>query len=294
MKTSRRKFLKTSSTAAISALLLPDILKAAAADSQNHKIAKKTITLLHTNDFHSRLESFPNNHKLSGQGGIINIHNLLKIHKDENSLLLDCGDVFQGTPYFNIFQGKVEYEWMNIAGYKATTLGNHEFDLGIQHLADTFKKYAKFDLLNCNYILTNTPLEDIVKPYEIYTVNQLKVGVIGVGLDLTDLVTEKNREGIKYQDPIAKVQYWADYLKHKKRCNAVVVISHLGYQYNTPKIDDLKLAAATSNVDVILGGHTHTLLTEPNRILNKIGKPVIVNQAHWAGLVLGKIEFSTT
>ncbi len=293
MKSSRRKFLKTSSAAAISALLVPDILNAASAESQNHT-AKKSITLLHTNDFHSRLESFPNNHKLSGQGGIINIHNLLKIHKDENTLLLDCGDVFQGTPYFNIFQGKVEYEWMNIAGYKATTLGNHEFDLGIQHLADTFINYAQFDLLNCNYNLTNTPLHDIVKPYEIYTVNKLKVGVIGVGLDLTDLVTEKNRKGIIYQDPIAKVQYWADYLKLKKQCNAVVVISHLGYQYNTPKIDDLKLAAATTNVDVILGGHTHTLLAEPNRVLNKNGKQVIVNQAHWAGLVLGKIQFSTT
>ncbi len=291
MKISRRKFLKSTSAAAISALAIPDLLKASTLNTLNHP-AKKSITILHTNDFHSRIESFPANHKLSGQGGIMNIYNLLKIHKDENTLLLDCGDVFQGTPYFNIFQGKVEYEWMNIAGYKATTLGNHEFDLGIQHLADTFRKYAKFDLLNCNYNLTETPLQDLVKPYEIYTVNHLKIGVIGVGLDLTDLVTEKNRAGIVYQDPIAKVQYWADYLKQKKRCSAVVVISHLGYQYNTTKIDDLKLAAATSNIDVILGGHTHTYLTEPNKINNKIGKPVIVNQAHWAGLVLGKIDLS--
>ncbi len=292
MKFSRRQFLKSTTAAAISSVVIPDILKAKDVNTIATN-STKTITILHTNDFHSRLESFPENHKLAHQGGITNIHNLLKIHKDENALLLDCGDVFQGTPYFNIFQGKVEYEWMNLAGYKATTLGNHEFDLGIQHLADTFRKYAKFDLLNCNYNLTNTPLQDLVKPYEIYTVNQLNVGVIGVGLDLTDLVTEKNRAGITYQDPIVNVQYWADYLKHKKRCNAVVVISHLGYKYESPKIDDLKLAAATSNIDVILGGHTHTFLTEPTKTFNKLGKSVIVNQAHWAGLVLGKIQLTT-
>lgn len=289
MKTSRRKFLKTSSAAAISALLLPDTLKSAAADIENRQV-KKTITLLHTNDFHSRLEPFPKSHKLSGQGGIINIHNLLNIHKDENSLLLDCGDVFQGTPYFNFFKGKVEYEWMNIAGYKASTLGNHEFDLGVQHLSDMVNQYAQFDMLNCNYNLENTPLKDRVKPFEIYTVNRSKIGVIGVGLDLVDLVTEENRQGIQYQDPIPMVERWSEYLKKVKKCSAVVVISHLGYQYNSPKIDDLKLAASTSYVDVILGGHTHTFLEKPTEIKNKIGKTVCVNQAHWAGLVLGKIE----
>ena len=288
MKTNRRSFIKSSTTAILGSALFPHWLDATVLSKP------KSITILHTNDFHSRLEAFPSNHKWAGQGGVTNIQNLLSVHKNEHSLLLDCGDVFQGTPYFNFFKGKVEYEWMNLAGYKASTMGNHEFDLGVQHLADTINQYAQFDMLNCNYNLKDTPLNDIIKPYEIYTVNGLKIGVIGVGLQLDDLVIEENRKGIIYNNPIPIVEHWSEFLKKEKKCNAVVVISHLGYQYNSPKIDDLKLAASTSYVDVILGGHTHTYLTEPTQVINKKGKPVIVNQAHWAGLVLGKIEFTAS
>ena len=283
MNQNRRTFLKNSLALGAASLIAPELIWA--------KSPKKSLTILHTNDFHSRLEAFPANHKtFAGKGGIAQLKTVIDRETTNNSILLDCGDVFQGTPYFNLFGGKIEYLWMNQAGYKATTLGNHEFDLGIQHLADVFKQYAQFDLLNCNYNVSQTPLKDIVKPYNIYQIGQSKVGVIGVGIDLSDLVAEPMRKGLIYNDPISPVNHYAHLLKHKEKCDFVLVISHLGYQYNSNKIDDLKLAQNTQNIDLIMGGHTHTFLEKPTPTLNQIGKVVMVNQAHWAGLVLGKVQ----
>lgn len=285
MSQNRREFIKNSVVISAASLLPSQWLWA--------KKQSKSVTILHTNDFHSRLEAFPANHKsFAGKGGISQLKTVIdrEIAQHPNALLLDCGDVFQGTPYFNIFGGKVEYQWMNLAGYKATTLGNHEFDLGIQHLADTFTQYAKFDLLNCNYDVAQSPLKDIIKPYNIYHVGQTKIGVIGVGIDLGDLVAEPMRKGIKYLDPIPLVNQHAHFLKHTEKCDFVVVISHLGYQYDSNKIDDIKLAKNTQNINLIMGGHTHTYLEKPTVVSNSKNQEVLVNQAHWAGLVLGKIQ----
>ncbi len=283
MNQNRRTFLKNSFALGAGSFIAPELIWS--------KSPNKTITVLHTNDFHSRLEAFPANHKtFAGKGGITQLKTVIDRETNSNSILLDCGDVFQGTPYFNLFGGKVEYQWMNQAGYKATTLGNHEFDLGAEHLADVFNQNAQFDLLNCNYDVSQTPLRDIVKPYNTYQVGKCKVGVIGVGIDLSDLVAEPMRKGLLYKDPISIVNHHAHHLKHVEHCDFVVVISHLGYQYNSPKIDDLKLAQTTQNIDLIMGGHTHTFLEKPTDTLNSVGKQVLVNQAHWAGLVVGKVQ----
>ncbi len=259
------------------------------------KSQNRNVTIIHTNDFHSRFEPFESQNKRWGnQGGIARMKDLIDFERsiDPNLFLFDSGDVFQGTPYFNIFKGHPELEWMKKAGYDATTIGNHDFDLGIEHLFQIRKQYD-IPTLNCNYQLEDQwKQQNLIQPFKIIEKNGIKLGVIGVGIELKGLLSELSYKGLTYSDPIDNVQKTANYLKQEEKCDMIIVLSHLGYKYNNDKIDDLKLAARTYHIDAILGGHTHTFLDEPTMVKNSRGQKVIVNQAGWAGLRLGKLAFS--
>lgn len=250
------------------------------------------VSILHTNDWHSRIEAFPmDGGKFAGFGGAATRAALIKkIRKEEEHvLLLDAGDIFQGTPYFNFFGGELEYKLMSAMGYDAATLGNHDFDNGINGIMSQLE-HATFSFVNCNYNVKNTPLKDVVKPYRIFNKGNVKIGVIGVGIDLNGLVPTKLFGEVKYQDPVSIANSLAKELKLQKKCDAVVCLSHLGFEYASDKISDKKLAQKSAYIDVIIGGHTHTFLPEPIIIKNSLGKEVIINQVGWAGLQLGKID----
>jgi 5'-nucleotidase len=281
----RREFIKDSLLTGAGFLLLPGLVQA------RHRNKKTRITILHTNDFHSHIDPFPDSHPVyPGMGGSANLKSLINQHskEDSNYLLLDCGDIFQGTPYFNLFGGVPELEWMSHAGYHATTLGNHDFDNGIEKLAEVLK-HANFPVLNCNYTFTGTVLEGKIQTHKVFEVAGKRIGVTGVGINPEGLILPNLIGGVVYNDPVAAVQKTVDNLRKKEKCHMVIVLSHLGYSYDSEKIDDRKLAAATNGIDVILGGHTHTFLEAPVQLRNKKGEPVVINQAGWAGLRLGKV-----
>lgn len=281
----RREFLRNSGLLAGGMLLDPDALFA--------QCEAQKLMILHTNDFHSRLESFPENHpKYPGQGGIARLKTLIEAQRNngEYSLLLDCGDVFQGTPYFNRFGGVPEYKWMNMAGYEATTLGNHDFDLGMGHLADLIRNHAQFAFVNCNYDVSKTPLQGLIQPHLTVKKGRLKIGITGVGVNPEGLIPAHLCENLVYKDPVASVQEQVDFLKKRLHCDTVIVLSHLGFEYPGNQISDKKLAAETHGIDLILGGHTHTFIEAPVIVKNRKGSDVIVNQAGWAGLELGVIQ----
>jgi len=250
------------------------------------------LTILHTNDTHSNIDPFPSNHaKFPGMGGVSRRHALIqKIRQDEEHvLLLDCGDIFQGTPYFNMFNGELEMKLMSEMGYDAATMGNHDFDIGLEGFKKA-KRHAKFSFLCANYDFSETILNGETKRYEIFQKGDLKIGVFGIGIELNGLVTENNYGKTKYLDPILTANSVAKELK-QKGCDLIICLSHLGYNYpDSTRISDRKLAQNTSNIDIILGGHTHTFLEKPTIEKNKKGKNVLINQVGYAGLYLGKID----
>lgn len=258
----------------------------------------KKLTILYTNDQHSRIEPFPDNDpKYPGQGGFAKRATLINEirNSNENVLLLDAGDIFQGTPYFNFYHGEVEYKLMSAMGYDATTLGNHDFDLGIENLIQQMP-HANFSFINCNYNFSDTALHSKILPFKVFKKNGLKIGVLGVGIELEGLVDKKLFGGIKYNNPLDCANSTAHHLKNNLNCDYVVCLSHLGYKYETKKISDLTFASESKHIDLIIGGHTHTFLNEPVITTNSEGKEVSITQVGWAGIWLGKIEifFSET
>ncbi len=257
-----------------------------------HETTKEELMILHTNDVHSRLEPFPNDGgKYAGLGGVLAREKLISSFrkKHKNVLLLDAGDMFQGTPYFNFFKGETEFKIMSALGYDAATLGNHDFDLGIEGLVKQLH-HANFPIVNCNYDFGNTLLENKIPPYCIVEKNNLRIGILGIGIELNGLVLENNIQGILYLNPIENANKIAAHLKINKKCDYVVCLSHLGFEYKDNKISDKILAKESENIDLILGGHTHTFLKEPIEIINKKNKPVLINQVGWAGINLGSIN----
>ena len=249
------------------------------------------LTILHTNDTHSRIEPFPADSKYPNMGGVAARAALVKKIRGEekNVLLFDSGDIFQGTPYFNYFRGKLEMELMSMIGYDAATIGNHDFDAGLDGLEKQLP-YADFPLLTCNYDFSGTVMEGKTKPFEIFQTNGIKTGVFGLGIELEGLVPTKLFGKTKYKDPVKAANKIAASLKREHGCDFTVCLSHLGYDYGTPKISDVALAKESENIDLILGGHTHTFFEKPVMANNKKNHPVIINQVGWAGLVLGKID----
>src|SRR5690606_29770848 len=281
----RRSFIKQSLT--LGAIATFGSLSASAAITAK----TKRLTILHTNDVHSRIDPFPmDGSRNQGLGGVARRSTLINHirRKEKNVLLVDSGDMFQGTPYFNMFDGKLELELMSKLGYEAGTFGNHEFDNGMEGLAKHLDK-ATFPFLTANYDFTGTVLEGRTREHLIIDKNGLRIGLTGVGIDVTGLVDPNNHKGMTYLDPIPVVNRIAKMLKKDKKCDLVICLSHLGYNYNDDKIDDLKLAARSRHVDIILGGHTHTFLDEPTRVRNLDGNEVWVNQMGFAGIRLGRL-----
>jgi 5'-nucleotidase len=275
---------------ATSALAMP--FEVASAIGSAHKFSKH-ITILHTNDVHSHIDPFPeDHHRNPGRGGVSKRYTLIQKIKAENpnTLILDAGDSFQGTPYFNFYGGELEFKLMSKMGYHASTIGNHEFDNGIDNITAQLQ-HAKFDMLNANYDFKNTSLEGLTKPHQIYEVDGVKIGVFGLGIELDGLVPKNLYRETRYLNPIEIAKDQIKVLKKENQCDLVICLSHLGYKYDSKKIDDIKLAENTSDIDLIIGGHTHTFLDKPTKVTNKSGKTTLVNQVGFAGLYLGRIDF---
>ena len=290
----RKKFLSTIGGGTLALTLAPNLLLA-----ENLKFLDQNsdykLTILHTNDQHSRIEPFDSSYSRNpNQGGFARRAALIqKIRGEEkNVLLLDSGDTFQGTPYFNFFGGELEFKLMSMMGYDASTMWNHDFDNGLEG----FKKVlpnAKFPFICSNYDFKNTILDGQTLPYKVFNKNGIKVGIFGVGIELAGLVGKKSYGETVWQSPIEIAQHYATFLRNEKKCDLVICLSHIGYDYkdNPRKISDKILASQTDGIDLILGGHTHTFLPEPQTFVNKSGKNAMVNQVGWAGLLLGKINF---
>lgn len=258
-------------------------------------IDTKKITILHTNDTHSHIDPFPADHpKNPNMGGAARRAAIIEsIRKEEkNVLLLDAGDIFQGTPYFNYYGGELEFKLMSMMQYDLATMGNHDFDNGIDGFYAQLP-HAKFDFVSANYDFKNTVLNDIVKPYKIIIKDGIKIGIFGLGVQLDGLVDKKLYKETIYNNPIEVAQDMTRILKEEKRCDLVICLSHLGFRYKDEpeKPSDIILAQKTKNIDLIIGGHTHTFLDKPVIEKNSEGKEVLINQVGCFGVNLGRIDF---
>ena len=283
----RRNFIQN--TAAATALVSLGGLSSLSFKSET----RKQITILHTNDVHSHIEPFgPDAGRNANLGGVARRASLVeKIRRENpNTLLLDAGDIFQGTPYFNFYGGELEFKLMSMLKYDAATIGNHDFDNGIDGLYAQLP-HAKFPFISSNYDFSNTIMDGKTEKYRTFQKDGLKIGVFGVGIELQGLVGKKLYKETKYLDPVEVATDMSRILKEEEKCDLVICLSHLGYKYSGEKVSDLKLARATENIDLIIGGHTHTFLEKPEVVLNKSGKPVLVNQVGCYGLYLGRIDF---
>ncbi len=258
-------------------------------------IKKKHITILHTNDVHSHIDPFPaTDPRNPNMGGVSRRASLIESIRKENPnvLLLDAGDIFQGTPYFNYYGGELEFKLMSMLNYDLATMGNHDFDNGIDGFYSQLHN-ATFDFVSANYDFKNTILNGIVKPYKIFVKDGIKIGIFGLGVELEGLVDKKNYKETVYNDPVAVSQEMTRILKTQEKCDLIICLSHIGYAYkNDPnKISDLKLASLTKDIDLIIGGHTHTFLDKPTIVKNLDGVDTLVNQVGCYGINLGRIDF---
>lgn len=286
----RRTFIKQSFLGGVS------LLGATALSPLSAAILKKShtkITILHTNDVHSHVEPFPSNDpKYPNMGGAAKRAALINQIRtaEKNVLLLDAGDIFQGTPYFNLYGGELEFKLMSLMKYDAATIGNHDFDNGIEGL-NKMLPHANFPFVNVNYDFSNTILNGKIAPYKIIEKDNVKIGIFGVGVELAGLVDKKLYAETQYKNPIIAANNMAEHLKHNEKCHLIICLSHLGYAYKSNKVSDNILAKETQNIDLIIGGHTHTFLEEPIKVKNKGNKITLINQVGWAGLYLGRIDF---
>jgi len=284
---SRRKFIKNLSKGlfVLGAGYLPQELLAA------RDLVK--ISVLHTNDFHSRIDPFPmDGGKYQGLGGVARRAALIKQIRAEEKhvLLLDSGDILQGTPYFNFYDGELEFRLMDEMKYDAATIGNHDFDCGIERLSE-LTSASKFSMLSANYNFDDTPMAGLTNPYKIFNYENVKIGVFGLGIKLQGLVPEKLFGRTFYEDPIAKALKISKILKTELDCDLVICLSHLGFQYDSVNlVSDVILAQQSRHIDLILGGHTHTFLDELHLERNAKNNWVLINQVGWAGIHLGRID----
>lgn len=299
----RRAFLGRSATFAAAALapatalhgLFPTIdlltaplLEAAAGET--------LITILHTNDTHSQIEPFPKDDRsYPGQGGVARRATLVRRMRKQNpnTLLVDAGDAFQGSPYFNFYKGEVEYKTMSAIGYDVGTLGNHEFDNGVEALAAAMK-FANFPFVSANYEVRKTPIETLVKPYVVRDVAGVRVGVFGLGISPLGLITPANFQGITYHDPVQAARDVVRALRETEHCALVVCLSHLGF-YPRPKdneIGDTQVAALVDGIDFIASGHTHTFMEKPVMQKQPSGKETVIFQVGKSGIYVGRVDFT--
>ena len=281
---SRRKFIKNSCIGALGMTILPSFT------IKNEKLTK--LTILHTNDTHSRIHPFKAG-KYKGYGGMAEratiINDIRK--KNKHVLLFDAGDIFQGTPYFNYFKGELELKLMSEMQYDAATLGNHDFDNGLDELEKQLPN-ANFPFISSNYNFEKTNLKNKFKKFKIFKKGGIKIGVFGIGVQLEGLVPKKLYGNVIYEDPIIKSNNTAKFLKKEKKCDLIICLSHLGLKYKTSKVSDIVLAQESKHIDLIIGGHTHSFLEEPLYVKNKEKKDVIINQVGWGGINIGRIDFN--
>ncbi len=260
--------------------------------SQENLKRKKRLVILHTNDTHSTIEPFPSKHsKFPNMGGVSKRNTIIqKIRsEEEHVLLLDAGDIFQGTPYFNTFNGELEMKLMSLLEYDAATMGNHDFDIGLEGFLNA-QQFANFPFLCANYDFSETILSGKTKAYHIFHKAGIKIGVFGIGIALKGLVPMDKYGNTRYLDPISTANKIASELKSQS-CDLVICLSHLGFEYENKNINsDRKLAAETQNIDIILGGHTHTFFDKPLVLKNSKNKDVLINQVGWGGVYLGRID----
>lgn len=290
MKINRRDFLQTLTGGG--ALLGLGFLTSGFRSEEQSKVK---LVILHTNDVHSHLEPFPaNDPKYPGLGGVERRAALIRSirAKERNVLLFDAGDIFQGTPYFNLFGGEAEIKAMTAMGYDATAIGNHDFDGGLDNLAKQLQ-HASFPMLVANYDFTGTPMEGKTTPYKIFEHEGIRTGVFGLGIEMAGLVDSRLYGKTVYLDPVVKAAEMVKLLRDHKKCDVVVCLSHLGFKYENDKVSDMVLAKQSRGIDVIIGGHTHTFLDKATIVKNREAKDVVVAQVGWAGIRLGKIEIFT-
>lgn len=252
-----------------------------------HAEDDKKLILLQTSDVHSRIEPInQEGDRNYHEGGFVRRATFLDKFRKEHAdvLLFDCGDISQGTPYYNMFQGEVEIKLMNEMGYDAMTIGNHEFDFGLDNMARLFKM-ANFPVVCANYDLEATILKDIVKPYVILERYGLKIGVFGLGAEPEGLIQANKCEGVVYKDPVQVSNEIATLLK-EEGCDLVVCLSHLGIQM------DERMVVKTRNIDVILGGHSHTFMKGPKKYLNMDGIEVPIMHAGKSGVRVGRLDLT--
>jgi 5'-nucleotidase len=281
----RRKFLALAGISSAAALSGFSVMAAM-------KPSLKRLTILHTNDTHSRLDSYPpNDPNFPNMGGYARRAALVNSFRQEDPqlLLLDAGDIFQGTPYYNMFGGEPELKLMSMMGYDAATFGNHEFDNGLDGFLEVLP-HAEFPFVSANYDFSDTILDGKIKPYVVIEKNGAKVGIYGLGIDPKGLVSPSLYGETKYLDPIEIARETEKELKKKHKCSLIICLSHLGFKYEHDKVSDLILASETYHTDVIIGGHTHTLLDPAVKELNQQNKEVTIAQTGSGGVRLGKIE----
>lgn len=254
----------------------------------------RQLLILHTNDTHSCvLPLNPNlaDTMLAGRGGFLRraamIDQMRK--EDKDLLLLDSGDFSQGSSYYTMFKGDVETELMNIMGYDVATIGNHEFDFGLENMARIFRK-AKFPIVCANYDFTGTVVEGLVKPYVIIKRKGVRIGIFGLSPKLDGLVMASTCAGVRYSDPIKTANAVADKLKNEEKCDVVICLSHLGW--DEAGLNDMEMMAKTRNIDLVLGGHSHSYFKTLNHVRNLDGKDVPNDQNGKHGIFVGKITLS--
>lgn len=281
---SRRDFIKRATLGTAAMSIIPS--KAFSDTSELNQ-----LTILHTNDMHSHIHPFESGRN-KGVGGMAQRATIIKQIRDEGNqvLLLDAGDIFQGTPYFNTYGGELELKLMSEIGYDASTIGNHDFDNGLNGLVNQLP-HAKFPFIVSNYDFSNTNMHDKYLKYKVFNKGGIKVGVFGIGIELDGLVPKNLYGNTLYQNPIKKANYYSNYLKVSLGCDLVICLSHLGFKYNTKKMSDKVLACQTNNIDLIIGGHTHTFLNEPVIVKNMDKKNVQIAQVGWAGINIGRIDY---
>ncbi len=258
--------------------------------------AQKSLVILHTNDTHSCIMPLNKNLTDTAQadrGGYIRRVSLVEQEraKDPDLLLLDSGDFSQGSPYYTLFKGDVEVGLMNLMGYDAATIGNHEFDYGLENMARIFR-LAKFPIVCANYDFTGTSLQDLVKPWVIIKRKGLRIGIFGLSPQLDGLVSHQNSDPVKYLDPVKTALQVATMLKEQKKCDLVVCLSHLGWDiFGT---DDVEMIAGSRCIDVVLGGHSHSDFLQLQYCNNLDGKPVPVDQNGKSAIRVGKLTLDFT
>ena len=283
----RRRFLTSSAAFGAAFVTSPRGLAFSAGET--------VITILHTNDTHSQIDPLPPNDRNAGKGGVARRATLVKRIRKENpnTLLVDAGDVLQGTPYFNFYKGEVEYKAMSAIGYDAGTLGNHEFDNGVEALAAALK-FANFDIVSANYDVKGTVLEGRVKPYVVKTLGGIRVGLFGLGISPAGLITPANFKGVTYIDPVQAARDVVKTLREKERCALVVCMSHLGYaeRPRADRMSDTLVASQVDGIDFIASGHSHLFMERPAEQTQPCGAKTLIFQVGKSGINVGRVDFT--